>query len=61
MAFESTRSNSFLPDRALLRPAEIPEGVDRRMTCNPVAGSVQIPCIERCAFAAVKAWTGSGR
>ena len=28
------------------------------MTCDPVAGFVQMPCIERCAFGAVKAWTG---
>jgi L-serine dehydratase len=28
------------------------------MTCDPVAGFVQIPCIERCAFGAIKAWTG---
>ena len=28
------------------------------LTCDPVAGFVQIPCIERCAFGAVKAWTG---
>jgi L-serine dehydratase len=28
------------------------------MTCDPVAGFVQLPCIERCAFGAVKAWTG---
>jgi len=28
------------------------------MTCDPVAGFVQVPCIERCAFGAVKAWTG---
>jgi L-serine dehydratase len=27
------------------------------MTCDPVAGFVQIPCIERCAFGAVKSWT----
>jgi L-serine dehydratase len=26
------------------------------LTCDPVAGYVQIPCIERCAFGAVKAW-----
>jgi L-serine dehydratase len=26
------------------------------MTCDPVAGFVQVPCIERCAFGAVKAW-----
>jgi L-serine dehydratase len=28
------------------------------MTCDPVAGFVQVPCIERCAYGAVKAWTG---
>jgi L-serine dehydratase len=28
------------------------------MTCDPVAGYVQVPCIERCAFGAVKAFTG---
>jgi L-serine dehydratase len=28
------------------------------MTCDPVAGYVQIPCIERCSYGAVKAWTG---
>jgi L-serine dehydratase len=27
------------------------------MTCDPIAGYVQVPCIERCAFGAVKAWT----
>src|SRR5262245_56905514 len=27
------------------------------MTCDPVAGYVQVPCIERCALGAVKAWT----
>jgi L-serine dehydratase len=27
------------------------------MTCDPVAGFVQVPCIERCAFGAVKALT----
>ena len=31
------------------------------MTCDPVAGFVQVPCIERCAFGAVKAWTGFDR
>jgi L-serine dehydratase len=25
------------------------------MTCDPVVGFVQVPCIERCAFVAVKA------
>jgi L-serine dehydratase len=28
------------------------------MTCDPVAGYVQVPCIERCAYGAIKAWTG---
>jgi len=28
------------------------------MTCDPVAGYVQVPCIERCAYGAVKSWTG---
>ncbi len=28
------------------------------MTCDPVAGYVQVPCIERCAYGAVKAWIG---
>ena len=27
------------------------------MSCEPVAGYVQVPCIERWAFGAVKAWT----
>jgi L-serine dehydratase len=27
------------------------------MTCDPVGGFVQVPCIERCAFGSVKAWT----
>lgn len=27
------------------------------MTCDPVAGFVQIPCIERCAYGAIKSWT----
>jgi L-serine dehydratase len=27
------------------------------MTCDPVAGYVQVPCIERCAYGAVKAFT----
>jgi L-serine dehydratase len=28
------------------------------LTCDPVAGYVQVPCIERCSYGAVKAWTG---
>ena len=31
------------------------------MTCDPVAGYVQVPCIERCAVGAVKAWTAWAR
>jgi len=27
------------------------------MTCDPVAGYVQVPCIERCAYGAIKAWS----
>jgi L-serine dehydratase len=27
------------------------------MTCDPVGGFVQVPCIERCAFGAIKSWT----
>lgn len=30
------------------------------MRCDPVAGYVQVPCIERCAYGAVKAWTAYG-
>jgi hypothetical protein len=26
------------------------------MTCDPVVGYVEVHCIERCAFGAVKAW-----
>ena len=29
------------------------------LTCDPVAGYVQLPCIERCAFGAVKAWAAA--
>jgi L-serine dehydratase len=28
------------------------------LTCDPVAGSVQLPCIERCSYGAGKAWVG---
>lgn len=27
------------------------------LTCDPVGGYVQVPCIERCAFGIIKAWT----
>ena len=30
------------------------------MTCDPVAGLVQVPCIERNGFGAIKAWTAAG-
>ena len=30
------------------------------MKCDPVAGSIQVPCIERCAYGAVKASTDYG-
>ena len=29
-----------------------------KLRVHPVAGFVQVPCIERCAYGAVKAWTG---
>ncbi|MBQ7503132.1 L-serine ammonia-lyase [bacterium] len=29
------------------------------LTCDPVGGYVQIPCIERCGFGIIKAWTAS--
>jgi L-serine dehydratase len=28
------------------------------LTCDPVAGFVQVPCIERCSYGAVKSWIG---
>ncbi len=30
------------------------------MTCDPVAGLVQVPCIERNGFGAIKAWAAAG-
>jgi L-serine deaminase len=37
--------------------AECPLEAHLGMTCDPVAGYVQVPCIERCAYGAVKSWT----
>jgi L-serine dehydratase len=43
--------------RAVENAAESALEAHLGMTCDPVAGFVQVPCIERCAFGAVKAWT----
>jgi L-serine dehydratase len=45
------------PPRILENAAESALEHHLGMTCDPVAGYVQVPCIERCAFGAVKAWT----
>ena len=45
------------PPRVLENAAESALEHHLGMTCDPVAGYVQVPCIERCAFGAVKAWT----
>jgi L-serine dehydratase len=36
---------------------QIGAGAPSRHDLHPVAGYAQVPCIERCAFGAVKAWT----
>jgi L-serine dehydratase len=46
------------PNQVIANSAESSLEHHLGMTCDPVAGFVQIPCIERCAFGAVKAWTG---
>jgi L-serine dehydratase len=46
------------PHRVVANAAESSLQHHLGMTCDPVAGFVQVPCIERCAFGAVKAWTG---
>ena len=46
------------PPRVVANAAESSLQHHLGMTCDPVAGFVQVPCIERCAFGAVKAWTG---
>ena len=51
------QANDF-PHQVVANAAESSLQHHLGMTCDPVAGFVQIPCIERCAFGAVKAWTG---
>lgn len=46
------------PHRVVANAAESALEHHLGMTCDPVAGFVQVPCIERCAYGAVKAWTG---
>jgi len=46
------------PNQVIANAAESSLEHHLGMTCDPVAGFVQLPCIERCAFGAVKAWTG---
>jgi len=46
------------PNQVIANAAESSLEHHLGMTCDPVAGFVQIPCIERCAFGAVKSWTG---
>jgi L-serine dehydratase len=47
-----------LPNLVIANAAESALQHHLGLTCDPVAGFVQVPCIERCAFGAVKAWTG---
>ncbi|MBM6595255.1 L-serine ammonia-lyase [Microvirga pudoricolor] len=47
------------PPRTIENAAESALEHHLGMTCDPVAGYVQVPCIERCAFGAVKAWTAA--
>src|SRR6185437_13793000 len=46
------------PPQVVANAAESSLELHLGMTCDPVAGFVQLPCIERCAFGAVKSWTG---
>ena len=48
-----------MPNQVVANAAESALQHHLGMTCDPVAGFVQVPCIERCAFGAVKAWTAS--
>jgi L-serine dehydratase len=52
-----TQAHDF-PPQVVANAAEASLQHHLGMTCDPVAGFVQLPCIERCAFGAVKAWTG---
>jgi len=47
------------PPRVIENAAESALEHHLGMTCDPVAGYVQVPCIERCAFGAVKAWVAA--
>ena len=47
----------YAPPRVVENAAESALEHHLGMTCDPVAGFVQMPCIERCAFGAVKART----
>jgi len=47
------------PPRVIENAAESALEHHLGMTCDPVAGYVQVPCIERCAFGAVKAWAAA--
>jgi L-serine dehydratase len=47
-----------LPNLVIANSAESSLQHHLGMTCDPVAGFVQVPCVERCAFGAVKSWTG---
>ena len=51
------QANDFSP-QVVANSAEASLQHHLGMTCDPVAGFVQLPCIERCAFGAVKSWTG---
>jgi L-serine dehydratase len=53
-----TEANGGSPRQALMA-AEIAMEHHLGLTCDPVAGLVQIPCIERNAIGAIKAITGS--
>jgi L-serine dehydratase len=61
----SAMSAAFLAQVKGSTPLEIENAAESAlehhlgMTCDPVAGYVQVPCIERCAFGAVKAWVAA--
>ncbi len=57
MAAALTTTVFDAPSRVVENAAESALEHHLGMTCDPVAGYVQVPCIERCAFGAVKAWT----
>ncbi|MFI5181173.1 MAG: L-serine ammonia-lyase [Thermoanaerobaculia bacterium] len=53
-----TQASGYSP-RVVANAAESALEHHLGITCDPVAGYVQVPCIERCAFGAIKAWTAS--